>query len=429
MNDENSETKNLSKIYNININKGLNDYDNYSLLNEIDKIINKSKIQLEEIQQKKLNEDNYFQCDKSISNITLKKSNKNNITNNNSQNHSINNSISKSDNLQINNNNDLEKDFNLERINLKLTTDLTMERVKVRDLTLKLSQKEKEISSLKQQIKYTQMNCYNKQKHLEKILEQKAKEIPESIKTSDIKGKNGKINFLNNDSDNAIIVKQFFDFFNKYIDLYNQSNIFKNNYDNILIYNENDINGMNIKNANFAINTLDILIEKLINDNKELFDQVMKYKDIVNEDENFSNNFGNSSGLTDIKNIENIKYENILLKNQLQKLIDDFKNVKSDNGNINEEIILSNGSDRNLIQEIDQNNEDINNSSSNRNNENYISDIKNENSQKLNDNEFNQNLNENSKNNIKDNNQNDFINVQLNDSNSKNENNKINNIS
>ena len=39
MNDENSETKNLSKIFNININKIIDDYNNYSLLNEIDKII------------------------------------------------------------------------------------------------------------------------------------------------------------------------------------------------------------------------------------------------------------------------------------------------------------------------------------------------------------------------------------------------------
>ncbi len=46
----------------------------------------------------------------------------------------------------------------------------------------------------------------------------------------------------------------------------------------MLIYNENDIFNNNIKNAKLIIDTFDILIEKLILENKESFSQKVKYK-------------------------------------------------------------------------------------------------------------------------------------------------------
>jgi hypothetical protein len=255
------------------------------------------------------------------------------------------------DNLKIKNNVN-DKDFDLERIIQKLASELTIERVKVRDLSLKLKTKEKEISSLMQQIKYTQMNCYNKQNHFLKLLEENdknyiiTKNINNNVQEEKIFSTKNNLGDLNDDS---IVTKSFFDFFNKYIELFNQLDIISNNYDSMLVYIENDINNLNIKNANFAIKTFDTLIDKLIKDNKDLYEQLMKYKDNGNEENNGEDIFDNNSGLSDIKNIENIKYENILLKNQLQKLIEDFKNVKSDNALINEEIILNNN-EQNLIQ-------------------------------------------------------------------------------
>ena len=117
----------------------------------------------------------------------------------------------------------------------------------------------------------------------------------------------------------------------------------------MLVYIENDINNLNLKNANFAIKTFDTLIDKLIKDNKELYEQLMKCKENENEENIYEEIVENNSGLSEIKNIENIKYENILLKNQLQKLIEDFKNVKSDNALMNDDIILNNN-EQNLIQ-------------------------------------------------------------------------------
>ena len=343
-------------IHNSNINNfDILNKNKYSLLNEIDRIINQSKVQLEEVQQKKQNDKNIYQCDMINDNLILMKTGKNEIISEkenislNSNNNKNNNIID--DNLKLNNNVN-DKDFDLERIIQKLTSELTIERIKVRDLNLKLKAKDKEISSLMQQIKYTQMNCYNKQNHFLKLLKENDKNyfITKNINNND---KEPNIfspkNNLGNLNDDTIVTKSFFDFFNKYIELFSQMDIINNNYDSMLVYIENDINNLNIKNANFAIKTFDTLIDKLIKDNKDLYEQLMKCKDNGNEEYIGEDIFENNSGLSDIKNIENIKNENILLKNQLQKLIEDFKNVKSDNALMNEEIILNNN-EQNLIQ-------------------------------------------------------------------------------
>ena len=345
-------------IHNSNIN--INNFDisnnnKYSLLNEIDRIINQSKIQLEEVQQKKQKDKNIYQCDMINDNLIFMKSDKNEIISE-KENISQNSNNNKNDNI-IDDNLKLkkivnDKDFDLERIIQKLATELTIERVKVKDLNLKLKTKEKEISSLIQQIKYTQMNCYNKQNHFLKLLEENDKNF---IATKNINNNDKEIKILSDKNnlgelnDDAIITKSFFEFFNKYIDLFSQLDIIKNNYDSMLVYIENDINNLNLKNANFAIKTFDTLIDKLIKDNKELYEQLMKCKENENEANICEDIVENNSGLSEIKNIENIKYENILLKNQLQKLIEDFKNVKSDNALMNDDIILNNN-EQNLIQ-------------------------------------------------------------------------------
>ena len=331
--EEISETKNTLDINIINNNKNeiLNN-NKFSLLNEIDKIINKSKNQLEEIQLKKQKEKNFYQCDKTINNnIISKKLNKSDIpipnietnnTNIKDKDKDINNN-SKLSNTQYNP--DIDKDFDLERINLKLTSDLTLEKVKVRDLTYKLNLKDKEIESLKQQLNYTQLNYYNKQKQFEKILEKNKKitrVFPKNTKNNDI--------FVLNNQ-NAIIVKSFFNYYNEHLELFNQSNNYDNEYKNMLIYEENDINNINLKNAKYMINNIDNLIKNLIKENKELIEQLSKYKDNNNDNNNNKNNF-------DIDNIsynidDNIKYENDKdnqIKEQPIKIIEDLNYSNSD---------------------------------------------------------------------------------------------------
>ena len=64
MEEQISESKNTD---NIEIKTEINN-NKFSLLKEIDKIIYKSKNQLEEIQSKKPHENKFYQCDKTLNN-------------------------------------------------------------------------------------------------------------------------------------------------------------------------------------------------------------------------------------------------------------------------------------------------------------------------------------------------------------------------
>ena len=340
--ENNVEKKNNNYIEEFSIN-------NFSLLKEIDKIIYNSKNQLEEIQFKKLN-DNYYQYDNSIDDdINNKTYNKNNITYNNEN---ISSDVNLKDNYKINNNqntNDIDKNFDLERINLKLMSDLTLERVKVHDLTLKLKLKEKEILSLKQQINYTQMNLYNKQKRFENILEQNDKKNQQNFKKIIIKNQDDKI------------VKSFFNFYNKYIKLLNETNIISDNY-NMLLYNDNDTNDINEENAQFALQKLESLIETLIKEKKELSDRLKKFEDI-------DNNKDKKIDFNDVINIENIKSDNIMIKEEALKPIEENNNFKNDNVVLSGELLNMDN-----IEKESKNNENLDQKEASQNNNEIIVD-------------------------------------------------------
>ena len=292
-----SDFKNNKDINeNIDIIKDINNKKYCSLLKEIDKVINKSKNQLEEIKSKNERDGKVYRCDKTKINIlTNDSSSKNNNINNISfnkkqvipENEEINEKMS---NNKDNNNNNLDKDFELQRINTNLRADLAVERAKVRELSLKLKIKDKEIASLKQQLNYTHLNFYNKQKQYENILANTGKNNTEE--------NNNYLNKYSTSKQNSMMIKSFFDFFNKHIELFNQLSIINNN--NMILYNENDINNINFKNSKLVINTLDKLIEKFSVENKEFSEQKMKFKENKNDIINISNNFD------DIKNDKNI---------------------------------------------------------------------------------------------------------------------------
>ena len=189
----------------------------------------------------------------------------------------------------------------MERLNLKLTSDLTIERAKVHELDIKLKLKDKEISSLKKQLNFTQMNFYNKQIQFEKILEQKENKSKNILPY--------KKDLYQNQNSNTLIIKSFFNFFNKYLELFNQLEIIDTNYKQKLIFIENDTKNLNIKNVSFVINTFDELIDKLIKENREMFEKLSKY-----EKKDVNNNLQNINELE--INFENIKNENIFFNDK-----------------------------------------------------------------------------------------------------------------
>ena len=305
----------FSKNKNINNKNEITNINKFSLLKEIDSIIIKSKIELEEIQSKIQKFNGLYLSEKNNSNNEADVIEIINNKNNSSNNNLVNNESQL--NNKDNNNNELNKDFDLERINLKLTSDLTMERAKVRDLEIQLNLKEKEISSLKKQLNFTQMNFYNRQKLFEKILDQKENKA----KNFQIAYKNKDFNQIQNS--NAQIVKSFFNFFNKYLELFNRKEILDNNSKNKLLYIENDINNLNVKNASFAINAFDILIDKVIQENKELLEKLLKY-----ENKNYIEFNESEKNFENFKNKNNKIFKDKLLDDESEKI---FQNKIKEN--------------------------------------------------------------------------------------------------
>lgn len=326
MEEEFSESKNI-----IGINKkDISNINKFSLLKEIDNIINKSKNELEEIQLQNHQFNKFYQSEKNTNdNYNIKSLN--NIKNNSSN-------FNKIEELILNkkdiNNNNINKDFDLERLNLKLTSDLTIERAKVHELDIKLKLKDKEISSLKKQLNFTQMNFYNKQIQFEKILEQKENKSKNILPY--------KKDLYQNQNSNTLIIKSFFNFFNKYLELFNQLEIIDTNYKQKLIFIENDTKNLNIKNVSFVINTFDELIDKLIKENREMFEKLSKY-----EKKDVNNNLQNINELE--INVENIKNENICINDKEifnEKLLKDnkqnFQKNKYEENNDNKKFIFNN---------------------------------------------------------------------------------------
>ena len=326
MEEEFSESKNI-----IGINKkDISNINKFSLLKEIDNIINKSKNELEEIQLQNHQFNKFYQSEKNKNdNYNIKSLN--NIKNNSSN-------FNKIEELILNkkdiNNNNINKDFDLERLNLKLTSDLTIERAKVHELDIKLKLKDKEISSLKKQLNFTQMNFYNKQIQFEKILEQKENKSKNILPY--------KKDLYQNQNSNTLIIKSFFNFFNKYLELFNQLEIIDTNYKQKLIFIENDTKNLNIKNVSFVINTFDELIDKLIKENREMFEKLSKY-----EKKDVNNNLQNINELE--INVENIKNENICINDKEifnEKLLKDnkqnFQKNKYEENNDNKKFIFNN---------------------------------------------------------------------------------------
>ena len=125
----------------------------------------------------------------------------------------------------------------------------------------------------------------------------------------------------------------------------------------MLIYNENDIFNNNIKNAKLIIDTFDILIEKLILENKESFSQKVKYK--KNRDDIIINIRNKFDYIDNINTFKTIKSENIGLQN-----------IKNDKKVIKKEIIKNN--ELNSLKMKNENEEDIIKQNKNKQNNNKM---------------------------------------------------------
>ena len=325
--EENSELIFQSRLNQQNIN--INSPD---IIQQVDKIISKYKIQLEQIKPRK-----------NIYSLT-----------------NMNNSLIKEDNINNNTyskyNNDRKNILaqEMENDNLKLGSALTLEKSKVVQLLNLLKIKENEINNLKQQIDGFEYKLSDLEKKYQEIIESMRQEqqnkINELYKKMSNEINKANINLDDNKKNNEIllekynkelnknnkIIKIFFDFFNKNIEVYKKTEILKGEQNFIIKskdYSEDK--------AVLAIETWDKLINKLFQDNKDLYNELVRLKSemgnyniLMNQNTNYIQQENES--LKQI--IDKLTFENNVLKNENKSRQNQINN--SNNNNVDHHHII-----------------------------------------------------------------------------------------
>ena len=203
---------------------------------------------------------------------------------------------------------------------MKLQSALTLERVNSHELAMKLKCAEKEIEKLKKQLKENEILNFNTISEYKDLLNKNEKKYLLEIKSIETNNNHEKENIselytekiekLTKEIEkmqkevNIIktMVKTFFNFYNKNLNLCNELNIIQPCC-NPVKYDEFDDTGENnFSKIKLVLETIDKLMQKLIIKNQELIN-----KKQLND--------------ANIIEIDNLKHENELLKSQLQKFV------------------------------------------------------------------------------------------------------------
>jgi len=306
------------------------------IVQQVDKIISKYKLQLEQIKPKNIinSNNNYIPQDKKM----IKLSDINNINNRESKEDFINNNYSK-----YNNKNNAVLTHEMENDNIKLGSALTLEKSKVVQLLNLLKIKDNEISNLKQQINTFEIKLNDLEKKYQDVIntmkQEQENKLNELYNKMNNENKKIQINFnenkknsdillgkYNNElNDNQKILKIFFDFFNKNIEVYKKTDIL--NGENLLIKS----NDYSEEKAALAVDTWDKLINKLFQDNKDLYNELVRLKGEMNNYDIIMN-----------QNTNYIQQENDSLKQLVEKLSFENKILKNNNNKVNQKQINNN---------------------------------------------------------------------------------------
>ena len=200
--------------------------------------------------------------------------------------------------------------------NIKLQTALTAEKLKNARLNSQIESYEFELNKTKKEII-----------ELKSKLAYKENELIEQM--SNINDINNINNNINNDlnkikEENKIsknIIQKFIELFNKNIDLLNKSDLILFGNNTRINYLENPYDGKNQKLTLFAIKSLDNLINKLLQDNKELYEELIEVKKDLDQQTNFKR---------ELAKMNNIKEENLILTEQLKSFLKENEIIKNE---------------------------------------------------------------------------------------------------
>ena len=181
--------------------------------------------------------------------------------------------------------------------NVKLSSELTLEKSKVIKLTSLLKEKEKENLYLKQKMKDLDNNYEELEKAHKKYFEDKIKSIYKgaSLDKTNIKAtyeeiqrfKDKELSRINDDLNHFYdIITLFFNFLNKKINFLIKTGIIpKTKSNNISLKNNYNTN---YNNSLFIINSFEDLIKNLLNDNKTLYNELICCKKIIEKNESMN---------------------------------------------------------------------------------------------------------------------------------------------
>ena len=221
-------------------------------------------------------------------------------------------------------NNDLSQE--IQNDNMKLGSALTMEKSKVVQLLNLLKIKEGEINNLKQQIDNFEIkinDIENKYQNIIHSLESKQYEKLNDIYNNLSNEKNQfEIDYDNIKRNNELkfeqindelrnyqkVLKLFFDLFNKNIDLFNKTEILP---DKNIFIKESDFTE---ENAYLAVDVIDKLINKLVQDNKDLFNELIRLNEEMKNMNNSNDDFIKQENYSLRQLVNNLTKENNILK-------------------------------------------------------------------------------------------------------------------
>ena len=229
-------------------------------------------------------------------------------------------------NKRNNLNNELVSEMEID--NIKLGSALTSEKAKVVQLLNLLKKKENEINNLKRQIDTFEVKINeieNKYQNIINTIEQQ-----QSIKLNDLFNnladeknqlkfdfneikRNSEVQLEQANNEliiNKKIIKIFFDLFNKNLELYNKTEILRTS--------KIDENNYTEENAYLASETIDKLINKLVQDNKDLFNELVRLKGEID-----------SNNIIMGQNNDFIQQENNSLKEMVKNLAQENNFLKS----------------------------------------------------------------------------------------------------
>ena len=238
-------------------------------------------------------------------------------------------SIAKKENEDIKPISNQEVTIEIQNDNMKLVKELTSAKTKIKNLNTTISEQKNLIEGLNSKVLSLQNDITIKEKDNEnkinEIIKQKQNELENiSIQNTNALSKqsNQKNLLISKIEQSTQIINKYVDFFNSNIHLFNKAQMFTGI--DQLKYNTNDP-----LSCDKSLCILQDFITKLINDNTEMHSQLINYEAMLE----------NSNQISSINenNIKDVKYENALLKQQVNSLIEKINSIDQENNKLSNE--------------------------------------------------------------------------------------------